>query len=165
MRKCLLLIAAFPLIVTPPALAGSDQQNDKTDQAHSVCRSPEIDHSYATDRMAVHVKLPASGCPAREHSLFYVSAAITRSDVFGPQASVWRSVRCGPFRSSADREADEAASEYFCELDVALEHPEAETNDYEVEVTFPGATEDRTVILSLTCTSDGRSAVCDKQAA
>jgi hypothetical protein len=39
-----------------------------------------------------------------------------------------------------------------------------ETSDYEVEVTYPGATEERTLTLRLACTSDGTSAVCDKTA-
>lgn len=165
MRKCLLLVAAVPLILAPPALAGTDRHEGEAEKAESVCRTPEIAHSYHTDDLAVHVKLPATGCGSREHTMFTVSTQITRSDVFGPQASVWRSVRCGPFRSAADREPGEGEFEYFCELDVALEHPEVETNHYEIEVTFPGATAERTLTLDLACTSDGTSAVCDKETA
>lgn len=165
MHKYLLLVAAVPLILAPPALAASDGHEAEAEPTESVCRPPEIDHSYATDQLTVHVKLPASGCASREHSMFYVSAAITRSDVFGPQASVWRSVRCGPFRSAADREPGEGAWEYFCELDIALDHPEVETNDYVIEVNFPGATEDQTLTRNLACTSDGTAAVCDEETA
>ena len=164
MHKCLLLVAAVPLILAPPALAG-DKHEAEAEKAESVCRPPEVDHSYNPENLSVHVKLPASGCASREHTMFSVSAGITRSDVFGPQESVWRSVRCGPFRSAADREPGDPEFENFCELDVALEHPEVETNDYEIEVTFPGATAERTLTLSLACTSDGKAAVCDKATA
>jgi hypothetical protein len=40
-----------------------------------------------------------------------------------------------------------------------------ETSDYEIEVTFPGAQEERTLTLALVCTSDGTSAVCDEASA
>jgi hypothetical protein len=162
-RTVLLLCAAVPLLFAPPALATDGR--GQAEKAESVCRPPEVDHSYRTDALSVHVKLPASGCSSREHSLFYVSAGISRTDVFGPQESVWRSVRCGPFMSAEDRERfDMAPGEYFCELDVTLGHQPVETSDYEVEVTYPGATEDRTLTLRLACTSDGYAAVCDKTA-
>jgi hypothetical protein len=91
-----------------------------------------------------------------------VSAGISRTDGFGPQESLWRSVRCGPFLTAEDDPAHPA--QYFCELDVTLEHQPVETSDYEVEVTYPGATEDRALTLRLACTSDGNAAVCDKTA-
>jgi hypothetical protein len=72
--------------------------------------------------------------------MFIVSAQITRSDVFGPNGSVWRSVRCGPFLAAEDQDPDDHPAEYFCELDVAFEHPEVEANDYEVEVTYQALT-------------------------
>ena len=161
-RTVLLLCAAVPLLFAPPALAddGGDGQAEK---AESVCRPPEVDHSYRTDALSVHVKLPASGCSSREHSLFYVSAGISRTDGFGPQETVWHSVRCGPFLAAEDHDTDDTW-EYFCELDVSLAHQPVETSDYEVEVTYPGATEERTLTLRLACTSDGNSAVCDKTA-
>jgi hypothetical protein len=115
--------------------------------------------------MRVHVKLPASGCRSREHSMFMASAQVTRSDVFGPQDSVARSMRCGPFLAAEDQDPEYPPAEYFCERDVALEHPTVETNDYEIEVTFPGATAERTLTVDLACTSDGTSAVCDKRTA
>jgi hypothetical protein len=68
-------------------------------------------------------------------------------------------------RSAADEEPGDTTWEYFCELDVELEHPEVETNDYVIEVNFPGANADRTVTDDLVCTSDGESAVCDTQTA
>ena len=164
MRKYLLLVALAPLFLAPPALAG-DGHEGEAERAESTCPVPEVDHHYNSENLTVHVKLPASGCASREHSMFSVSTQITRSDVFGPQASVWRSVRCGPFRSAADQQPGDSAGEYFCELDLALEHPAVETNDYEIEVSFPGATVERTVSLKLACTSDGKAAVCDEPAA
>ena len=83
--------------------------------------------------------------------------------MLGPQESVWRSVRCGPFLAAEDHDRDNTR-EYFCELDVTLEHQPVETSDYAVEVTYPGATAERTVILRLACTSDGNLAVCNKTA-
>ena len=165
MRKLLLLTAAVPLLLAPPAVAATDHHDARADKAGSVCRPPEVTHSYGTNEMAVHVTLPAAGCASRENSMFMVSAQITRTDVFGPQESVWRAVRCGPFRPAADHGADETMTEYFCDLDVALEHPSVETNDYQIEVTYPGAAAERTLTLSLACTSDGESAVCDKETA
>jgi hypothetical protein len=158
-RTVLLLCAAVPLLFAPPAVA-TDGRDGQADKAESGCRPPDVDHSYRTDALSVHVKLPASGCSSREHSLFYVSAGISRTDGFGPQDSVWRSVRCGPFLTAED-DPDHPA-QYFCELDVTLEHQPVETSDYEVEVTYPGATEERTLTLQFSCTSDGSSAVCDK---
>ena len=162
MRKLVLFAAAVPLILAPPALAGPDRHEGEAEKAESVCRPPEIDHSYHTDALRVHVKLPATGCASREHTMFDVWAGISRTDVFGPQESVWRSVRCGPFLAAEDHDGD-STWEYFCELDVTLEHQPVETSDYEVEVTYPGATEERTLNLRLACTSDGKSAVCDKE--
>jgi hypothetical protein len=159
MRRCLLLVAAVPLVLlAPPALAG-ERGGDAS------CRPPEISNHYDTAGLETRVKLPASGCPSREHSMFMVSARITRSDVFGPQESVWRSVRCGPFLAAEDQDPDDPPAEYFCDLDLALGHPEVETSDYEVEVTFPGAEAERTVTLRLVCSSDGTAAVCDKETA
>ena len=164
MRKCLLLVAAVPLLLAPPALAG-DGHEAEAEQAESQCPVPEVDHRYNPENLSVHVKLPASGCASREHSMFHVGAQLSRTDVFGPQESVWRSVRCGPFLSADDRKPGDNEWEYFCELDVSMAHQPAETSDYEIEVTFPGATAERTVTLNLVCTSDGKAAVCDKQAA
>ena len=165
MHKSLLLLAAVPLILAPPAMAGTDKHEGEAEKAESVCRQPEVTHSYGTNQMAVQVKLPASGCASREHSMFMVSAQVTRSDVFGPQGSVWRSVRCGPFLAAEDQDPEYPPAEYFCDLVVTLEHPAVETNHYQIEVTYPGATAERTLTLNLACTSDGKSAVCDKETA
>jgi hypothetical protein len=114
MRKLVLLVAFVPLLFAPPALAEADYD------AESLCRPPEVDYRYDTEDLAVHVKLPATGCASRENSMFSVSAGITRTDVFGPQQSIWRAVRCGPFLARDDQNRD-GSSEYFHRLDVALE--------------------------------------------
>jgi hypothetical protein len=157
-------LLTVPLLFAAPALAG-DGHEAEAGQAESHCPAPEVDHHYNPENLSVHVKLPASGCASREHSIFMVSAQLTRTDFLGPQESVWRSVRCGPFRSAADQEPGDAASEYFCDLDVALEHQPVETSDYEIEVTFPGASAERTLTLDLACTSDGKAATCDTSTA
>lgn len=120
MRRSLLLLAALPLLFAPPALG-------ETADDEQACPPPEITHTYDTVRLAVHVKLPATGCPSRDHTMFMASAQITRFDDHGPTDSVDRSVMYGPFRSAADLGPDEAEHRSFCELDVALEHPEVET--------------------------------------
>jgi hypothetical protein len=157
-------LLTVPLLFAPPARAGDGHEAD-AEQAESHCPTPEVDHHYNPENLTVHVKLPATGCASREHSMFMVSAQVTRTDVFGPQESVWRAVRCGPFLSADDHEAGDGGFEYFCDLDVALDHQSIETSDYEIEVTFPGATAERTVTRNLTCTSDGMSAACDKEEA
>lgn len=157
-------LLTVPLLLAPPALAG-DGHEGEAETAESHCPVPEVDHHYNPENLTVHVRLAASGCAAREHSIFSVAAQLSRTDVFGPQESVWHMVRCGPFLSADDREAGEGEFQYFCELDVALDHQPIETSDYEIEVTFPGASADRTVTRNLTCTSDGTSAACDQEQA
>ena len=110
----------------------------------------------------MHVNLPAPGCPSREHAVFMVSAEVTRFDDHGPTDRVERAVMCGPFRSAADRGLDEPAHEYFCELDVALEHPEVETIRYDIDVAYPGETSARNRSVILSCSSDGETAACDQ---
>jgi hypothetical protein len=157
MRRSLLLLALTPLLLAPPALA-----KDAAD-AEASCPPPEITHHYATDVMAVHVKLPASGCASREHTMFQVAAFVGRFDDFGPRDSIERTVTCGPFTSADDRDPDEAPAQYFCELDVALPHPTVETMHYDIDVGYPGATSARNHTVILACTSDGEVAVCDTE--
>jgi hypothetical protein len=155
MRRSLLLLAALPLLLSPPALA-EDADDEK------ACPPPEITPTYDTTELAVHVKLPATGCPAREHNLFMVSAQITRFDENGPTNRVDRAVMCGPFRSAADRSPDEPEHAYFCELDVTLAHPDVETIRYAIDVAYPGETSDRHRFAVLACSSDGETAACDE---
>jgi hypothetical protein len=152
MRRSLLLLAVSPPLFAPPAFAKDGSASE------SSCPPPTVTHQYDTEQLAVHVKLPASGCASREHSMFMVSASITRFDEHGPTGSVDRSVMCGPFRSAADRGADEPVHEYFCELDVALDHPEVESINYDIDVAYPGATSNRNLTLILACSSDGETA-------
>lgn len=59
----------------------------------------------------------------------------------------WRSVV--GLLAAEDQDPDYPPVEYFCELDVTVAHPEVETNDYQVEVTYPGANSERTLTLNL----------------
>jgi hypothetical protein len=69
---------------------------------------------------------------------------------------------CGPFRSAADTEPGEAPPRYSCDVDVAVDHPEVENSQYDVDVSFPGATGDRTATLVAFCTSDGDTSTCEE---
>ena len=69
---------------------------------------------------------------------------------------------CGPFRSSDDFEDGDRAPQYSCSLAVWLDHPEVENAQYGIEVTYPGATAERTMRLFTVCTSDGETAVCEE---
>jgi hypothetical protein len=71
-----------------------------------------------------------------------------------------RSAVCGPFRSAADVDPGDAPPEYFCDLAVAVDHPEVENSQYDVDVSFPGATAQRSAALVAFCSSDGENATC-----
>jgi len=155
MRKLVLLAAAVPLLFSPTALA-----TDRADTKPS-CPPPEIRHDYDSQRLAVHVKLRATDCPAREHSQFMLAAQITRFDEFGPTGRVERAVMCGPFPTMADLGRDDSESYFFCEVDVALAHPKVETIHYDIDVAYPGEHSARNTTLILGCDSDGETASCE----
>lgn len=111
---------------------------------------------------SVHVSLPASGCASREHRQFLVSASMSRMDHDGGRRDVDRSVMCGPFRSAAGTEAGDAPPAYSCDLAVSVDHPEVESSQYDVDVSFPGATAQRSATLVAFCTSDGETATCER---
>ena len=158
MRKLALLAAAVPLIVGPPALAG-----DKKPQRPSVCRAPEIDLDYDTSTFTAVVTLPASGCKSREHTMFNLSAAISRVVDQDARDVTERSATCGPFRSADDLEPGEARSEYSCNLALFLSHPEVESAKYSVDVTYPAASGDeQTTSVFTFCTSDAETATCEQ---
>jgi hypothetical protein len=99
--------------------------------------------------------------------MFTVSAQLTRTDELGPPESVSHALRCGPFMSGEDRRRlDMAPGEYFCNLDLSLDHQPVDDSVYEVEITYPGADADadETSRLTLFCTSDGNAAVCGTNA-
>jgi hypothetical protein len=150
------LLPGLALTGGTAALAHSPARED------SVCPPPEITHTYDTDQLAVQVKLAATGCRAREHTMFGMSAHLGRFDEHGPLESVEKTVMCGPFPSAADRAPDEAPVEYFCDLDVALAHPDVETVHYDIDVGYPGSTSARNRTVILACSSDGEVASCDE---
>ena len=158
MRKLALLAAALPLLVGPPALAA-----DKKTQRPSVCRAPEIDLEYDTSTFTAVVALPASGCKSREHTIFTLSAAISRVDDQDGRDFTERSATCGPFRSADDFDHNEAPSEYSCNLALFLSHPEVESTKYAVDVTYPAASGDQQTTSVFTfCTSDAQTATCEQ---
>ena len=158
MRKLALLAAAVPLLVGPPAVA-----SDKKTERPSVCRAPEINLEYDTATFTALVTLPASGCKSREHTMFTLSAAISRVDDEDGRDLIQRSATCGPFRSADDFDKGEARSEYSCNLAVFLSHPEVESAKYDVDVTYPAASGDeQTTSVFTFCTSDAQTATCEQ---
>jgi hypothetical protein len=153
-RSVLLLAAAVPLVLTPPALA--DGKNTER-----PCQVPDIELSYDTETFTTMVSLPASGCASREHTQFVLSASISRLDNGGGRDVVERSAMCGPFRSVDDFD-DGEAPRYFCNLAVFLDHPPVETAQYDVDVTYPGAGGERTTNVFTFCSSDGETATCEQ---
>jgi hypothetical protein len=74
---------------------------------------------------------------------------------------VERSAMCGPFRSAEDFGAGEAP-QYSCDLALFLDHPEVENNaQYDVDVSYPGASAGRTTSVFTFCSSDGKAASCE----
>jgi hypothetical protein len=155
-RSVLLLAAAVPLVLAPPALA--DGQNA---ERPSVCRVPDIDLTYDTETFTALVSLPASGCASREHRQFVLSASISRLDNQGGRDVVERSAVCGPFRSAGDFDSPEEALRYSCSLAVFLDHPQVENAQYDVDVSYPGAGDERTTSVFTFCTSEGNTGACE----
>jgi hypothetical protein len=156
-RRALVLLAAVPLILAPPALAAHNGAD--TDPS---CPVPDVTTSYDVAAFSVHVSLPAGGCASREHRQFLLSASVVRMDHDGGRQDVDRSVMCGPFLSAADTEPGDAQPAYSCDLDVTVDHPGVENSQYDVDVSFPGATTQRSATFVAFCTSDGDTAVCER---
>jgi hypothetical protein len=74
------------------------------------------------------------------------------------------SVDCGPFPSRENAEGGDANRPSSCDLNVAYEHPQVEAAQYDVEVTYPGATADRTMSAVVFCRSDGNWGSCEELA-
>jgi hypothetical protein len=159
MRKLVLLAAAVPLVFGPAALA-ADQ---KPDEPRSVCRVPDVDLVYDTHDLMVLVSLPVDGCRSRQGRVFPLSASITRLDNSGGRDVADWGVDCGPFRSD-ENAADHGDPPSSCDLNVAYEHPEVESAQYDVEVTYPGATAERTMSAVVFCRSDGDWGSCEELA-
>ena len=150
------VLAAVPVFVGAAALAG-----DKTPGDSPVCRAPDIDLGYDTETFTAGVTLAVSGCASREHTMFVLSASISRLDNEGRRDLVERSAICGPFRSADDFE-DGDAPQYFCDLAVFLDYPDEHDARYDVDVSYPAAAGDqRTTSVFTVCTSDGKSAFCE----
>jgi hypothetical protein len=157
MRKLALLAAAVPLVFAPTAHA-----TDRQPERRSVCQVPDVDLIYDTHDLMVLVSLPVDGCRSRQDRVFPLSASITRLDNMGGRDVADWSVDCGPFRSD-DNAADHDPPS-SCDLNVAYEHPEVESAQYDVEVTYPGAAADRTMSAVVFCRSDGDWGSCEELA-
>jgi hypothetical protein len=157
MRRTLLLLAAVPLLLAPPALAHNDGAGG------SVCRVPDIDLYYDTYTFGARVSLPVSGCASRENRQFMVSASISRLDHDGGRDVVDRTVMCGRSGSADDIDSDDGAPQSSCDMHVFLDHPEVERDaHYDVEVSYPGAAAERSTNTFTFCTSDGETASCEQ---
>lgn len=156
MRKCLLFVAAVPLLLLAPPAFAEAHGNDAS------CPPPEVTPTYDAERLAVNVRLRATGCPSRERREFMLSAFIGRFDAGGFRDGTGRSLMCGPFPTMADLGRDDSESFFFCEVDVVLDHPAAEDVRYEIDVAYPGADSTRTTTIMLACRSDGDTAACDR---
>jgi hypothetical protein len=157
MRKLVLFAAAVPLVFAPAALAAGRQPEPR-----SVCRVPDVDLVYDTHDLMVLVSLPVDGCRSRQDHVFPLSASITRMDNHGGRDVAGWSVGCGPFRP--DDNADHGGPQPSCGLNVAYEHPQVEAARYDVEVTYPGPTVDRTMSAVVFCRSDGDWGSCEEVA-
>lgn len=155
MRKLVLLAAAVPLLLCPTALAA-----DKRTESESVCRVPDVDLRYDTETFSALVSLPVSGCRPRENNQFILSASISRTDSNVGRDMVERSAVCGPFRSPDGFESDHEP-QYTCDLGVWLNHPDVESARYDIDVSYPGARQQRTDRLFTWCISDGKTASCE----
>jgi hypothetical protein len=157
-RRVLPVLAAVPLVVVAPAVAHAGSPDGE-----SPCQVPTIETQYDADKFMVQVSLPASGCAAREHRMFELATTVTRMDNNGSHDVSDRSTMCGPFRSAADVEGD--AGQYGCDLSVAVDHPNVEAAQYDIDITYPGATGDRTMSDVVFCRSDGGTGSCEELAA
>jgi len=159
-RKVPLVLAALPLVLVPltasPALAGNDASG-----AGSGCAIPKVATQYDAHQLTVFVSLPASGCAAREHRIFDLDMTVTRmANHWSHDVSDWTTT-CGPFRSADDAEPGYPPGQYSCNLSAALDHPNVEVAQYNVDLTYPGASGERTVTAVAFCRSDADNASCE----
>jgi hypothetical protein len=160
LRKVPLVLAALPLVLAPltasPALAGDDSS-----AAGSGCPVPTVDTDYDVHQLTVHLSLPVSGCAAREHRIFDLDSTVTRMDNNGSHDGLDAGTTCGPFRSASDVGPGEPAPDDSCGLGVAVGHPAVEAAQYDIDITYPGASGERTVTDVVFCRSDGDGASCE----
>lgn len=147
-------LAATPLVLAPTALASSGE---------SRCSPPSVDHDADASALRVHVVLPASGCASREHRIFTLTTEVSRFDGPDSRTVLEREERCGPFRSADDMDDGDAPPDYSCVLDATFIHDGVDRHTrYDIEVSYPGATVERSVTYTVFCTADGDTAVCDR---
>ena len=159
-RLPLLLVAALAALAAIPSRALADPPADGG-QASDPCPPPELTHNYDTTTLTVHATLLASGCPAREHRHFTLSAFISREDQASGEGHD-RVVGCGPFRSASDMGPGEPPHTYSCDVDLVMDHPSTEAAQYRVEVTYPGADGEETMAFESFCESNADGTSCDE---
>ena len=160
MRKVLLILAALPLVLAPlsasPALG---QPERSAPEGGSRCPVPTVGTEYDVHEFVVHVSLPVSGCAARQHRVFDLDSTVTRIDNDGSRDGLGGGTTCGPFPSPGDTE--DAEPEDSCGSGTAVNHPPVEAAQYDIDITYPGATGDRTVTDVMFCRSDGHHVSCE----
>ena len=159
MRKVLLVLSAVPLLAAPSVLAEGSGPHGRL-----ACPSATLDTAYDSATLNLHVSLPASGCAAREHRTFELAATVTRRDDHSSHDVTQRSTTCGPFRSASDGGPGQPAPDYSCDLTVAVQHPEVEAAEYDIDIAYPGADGQRTMSTVLFCRSADGEAACETNA-
>lgn len=157
MRKLVLLVAAVPLLIAPPAVADAGRSGGQ-----SRCPVPDAHSRYEFDRFTVWVVLPVSGCASREDRSFKLSLRVVRMDNHGGRDVTERSKVCGPFRPAGESRSADGAERSSCDLTLTVDHPDVENAQYDVAIAYPGAVAERTMTAVVFCTSDGDRATCDR---
>jgi hypothetical protein len=158
MRKFLLVAAAVPLGLMPVPGAGADDTAPGRGR-DSACRPPDINLYYDTFTFGARMSLSTRGCPSREDRRFKVTTTIARLDNDGGRNSAQRSVTCRP---DDDSTPDDGSQPDSCHFHLFLDHPETETAQYDVKVSYPGAAEHEMASVVAFCTSDGNAASCEQ---
>ena len=93
--------------------------------------------------------------------MFDLDMTVTRMDNnWSHDVSDW-STTCGPFRSADDAEPGYSPGQYSCNLSASLDHPNAEVAQYNFDLSYPGASGERTVTAVVFCRSDADNADCE----
>jgi hypothetical protein len=94
--------------------------------------------------------------------MFELATTATRMDNHGSHdESDWSTI-CGPFRSADDVEPGYPPGQYSCDLSVAVDHPNVEAAQYDIDVTYPSDSGDRTMTEVVFCRSDRDNASCER---
>lgn len=127
----------------------------------SACRVPYVDLDSDAQTFSVNAgagqRLRQSGVPPVQAQRCHRLVDQRRQ----PGHDRWFA-DCGPFRAASDFEPGQEPPQYSCTLAVALDHPEAESAQYDIDVSYPGAGAERVDRVFTFCTSDGETATCEQ---